>query len=141
VKEHEEELRALGVGRHFGEWWGSGIQRGYGLPQGEKRWSLFNVARWHRVGTEPYVSQPADLRLPARSSTAAPSCCHVVPVLSRGIFDTADATATLEMLRTFGSFAAPRFMNPEGIVIWHDAARQLFKKTLVKDEEWKGKGK
>ena len=38
VKANEEELRAgLGVGRHFGEWWGLGIQRGYGLQ--EKRFS------------------------------------------------------------------------------------------------------
>ncbi|HLE80817.1 MAG TPA: RNA ligase family protein, partial [Dehalococcoidia bacterium] len=43
VKEHEEELRSLGPGRHYGEWWGSGIQRGYGLK--EKRFSLFNVSR------------------------------------------------------------------------------------------------
>ena len=34
--EHKEELFKLGIGHHFGEWWGSGIQRGYGLT--EKRW-------------------------------------------------------------------------------------------------------
>lgn len=45
VKAHEDELRnGLGVGSHFGEWWGAGIQRRYGLA--EKRFSLFNVARW-----------------------------------------------------------------------------------------------
>ena len=61
VHEHEEELRVgLGIGSHFGEWWGSGIQRGYGLK--EKRFSLFNTARW---------SDPA----------VRPACCHVVPVL------------------------------------------------------------
>lgn len=35
----------LGAGYHHGEWWGSGIQRGYGLPNGERRFSLFNVTR------------------------------------------------------------------------------------------------
>lgn len=40
------ELFKLGQGRHFGEWWGSGIQRGYNLPKGEKRFSLFNALRW-----------------------------------------------------------------------------------------------
>jgi hypothetical protein len=29
--ENEAELRKLGPGRHFGEWWGSGIQRRYGI--------------------------------------------------------------------------------------------------------------
>src|SRR5262249_48952948 len=36
-------FEVLGLGLHFGEWWGSGIQRGYGLPKGEKRFSLFNT--------------------------------------------------------------------------------------------------
>jgi len=44
VYQHAHELAALGPGAHFGEWWGSGIQRRYGLT--EKRWSLFNVGRW-----------------------------------------------------------------------------------------------
>ena len=34
----------LGPGRHFGEWWGNGIQRGYGKK--EKIFSLFNTRRW-----------------------------------------------------------------------------------------------
>src|SRR4051812_33310560 len=35
----EELIKLLGVGRHYGEWWGNGIQRGYDLK--EKRFSLF----------------------------------------------------------------------------------------------------
>src|SRR5687767_3287692 len=42
--ENKELLMKLGVGRHFGEWWGAGIQRTYGLK--EKRFSLFNSSRW-----------------------------------------------------------------------------------------------
>ena len=44
-----ELVKILGVGRHFGEWWGSGIQGGYGLPKGERRFSLFNVKRWEHT--------------------------------------------------------------------------------------------
>jgi hypothetical protein len=33
----DDLIRDLGPGRHFGEWWGQGIQRGYGLK--EKRFS------------------------------------------------------------------------------------------------------
>jgi hypothetical protein len=30
---NKDDLMELGVGRHFGEWWGYGIQRGYGLQK------------------------------------------------------------------------------------------------------------
>ena len=40
VEENHEDLLLLGEGRHFGEWWGQGIQRRYNLE--EKRFSLFN---------------------------------------------------------------------------------------------------
>ena len=124
VADHEDELRALGPGRHFGEWWGAGIQRRYGLDH--RRFSLFNVARWLDTHTN---EQPA-----SEKQSYAPACCHVVPVLYVGLFDTARIEATQTLLGATGSKAAPGFMDPEGVVIWHEAARQLFKKTLVKDE-------
>lgn len=129
---HEEELRAgLGLGRHYGEWWGQGIQRKYGLA--EKRFSLFNVARW--ADAHVYNEFP----LPEKQSLA-PECCHVVPVLYRGLFTTEMVQVTLDSLAFGGSRAAPSFMNPEGVVVWHEAARQLFKKTIHKDEAPKSFG-
>lgn len=53
VEGNKTELLKLGKGRHFGEWWGSGIGRGYGLQKGEKRFSLFNVGRWALYGIQP----------------------------------------------------------------------------------------
>jgi hypothetical protein len=44
----------------------------------------------------------------------------------------------LKSLTENGSRAAPGFMNPEGIVIFHIASRHLFKKTLLNDEKPKG---
>ena len=110
--ENKEELLRLGVGTHFGEWWGSGIQRKYNIK--EKRFSLFNTSRWGDDSTRP-------------------ACCHVVPVLYTGMFDTNIVDATLNNLVMFGSVASPEFMNPEGIVIWHEKARVLFKKTTGDD--------
>jgi hypothetical protein len=118
---HRDELWTLGEGRHFGEWWGSGVQRGYGLIGGEKRFSLFNVARW------------ADDRDREKFLTDRPACCGVVPVLYRGDFHTDAIERGLLTLRSRGSVASPGFMRPEGIVIWHEAARVLFKKTLDGD--------
>jgi RNA ligase len=40
---NKDDLLRLGVGYHYGEWWGQGIQRNYGLT--EKKFSLFNI--WH----------------------------------------------------------------------------------------------
>lgn len=126
VAEHAEELRALGPGRHFGEWWGAGIQRKYGLS--EKRFSLFNSGRWSDDpeirGIDPATGQARPPR---------PPCCHVVPVLYRGPFETPNIDTILAQLAAEGSHAAPGFMKPEGIVVWHEAARVLFKKTLDGD--------
>ena len=116
VEAHREELLQLGPGRHFGEWWGSGIRRNYGLK--EKRFSLFNVHRW---------------------GESRPACCHVVPVLYRGMFHTADVEVALADLARNGSRAAPGFMKPEGVIIFHIAGNLMFKKTIEKDEEPKGK--
>lgn len=116
VVQHYEELQGLGPGTHYGEWWGGGIQRGYGLI--EKRFSLFNVARW---------------------SEWRPACCDVVPVLTRNTkFMDYQAEVALNRLRVWGSLAAPGFMRPEGIVIFHSASNQLFKATLEGDEKPKG---
>lgn len=115
VLDNNEELFKLGEGTHFGEWWGSGIQRGYGLPKGEKRWSLFNTSRWN-------------------DESVRPKCCYVVPTLYEGMFNTHEVECALEHLRQVGSLAAPGFMKPEGIVIFHTAANVGFKKTCEKDE-------
>ncbi len=115
--EHKDELMQLGPGRHFGEWWGSGIQRRYGMN--EKRFSLFNVGRW--------------------TVTPPPACVSVVPVLHQGDFDMAAIMERMENLKAKGSAAAPGYMNPEGIVVYHVATRTLFKKTFDKDDAGKGK--
>lgn len=131
--EHREELMTLGVGRHFGEWWGSGIQRGYGLPKGEKRLSLFNVSRWCLHGTTPERIPTADPRI-EKYQDVLPPCVGLVPVLYRGLFTTDACEAAIADLRATGSKAAPGFAKPEGIVCFHVAANAGFKKTLEKDE-------
>lgn len=118
VLDNMDELARLGPGRHWGEWWGSGIQRKYGLT--EKRFSLFNTFRW-------------------TDDAVRPACCSVVPILYQGLFTTEAVGAALERLQALGSVAAPGFMNPEGLIVYHHAARVYLKKTLHKDDEWKGK--
>jgi hypothetical protein len=45
----------------------------------------------------------------------------------------------LGKLKEEGSVASPGFMKPEGIVIFHTAARWLLKKTIDKDDAPKGR--
>lgn len=111
---HAEELASLGPGAHYGEWWGRGIQRNY--SQLGKHFSLFNVSQW-------------------TDSTARPACCDVVPTLYVGPFDLNRIRGLAKELEKGGSVAAPGFMNPEGLIVWHTAAQQFFKVTIDKDEE------
>lgn len=111
VAEHSRPLiEGLGVGTHFGEWWGQGINRGYGLK--EKRFSLFNRHKWDEQNI------PID--------------CSVVPILWEGVFPP-PVDEIMDRLRATGSIAAGGFPNPEGIVIFHSAGNTLFKKTFGKD--------
>lgn len=128
VAEHEEALfELLGPGRHFGEWWGAGIQRGYGLDH--KRFSLFNAERYTEGGigdADPGVQLIEGVHI------------YTVPVLAvHGTFHSGVLEGAFLNLRTSGSWAAPGFMNPEGIMVYHTAARQTFKWTYEHDAEGK----
>lgn len=134
--EHRDELMTLGVGSHFGEWWGQGCQRGYGLK--EKRFSMFNVKRWVLNGQEPGIIPQQDPRV-VKMQDVLPSCVGLVPILVECQFDSVGdaAKGCMSCLAELGSRAAPGFMNPEGIIIFHTAGNMMFKKTFEKDE---GKG-
>lgn len=113
VRQHASELKDLGPGWHYGEWWGIGVARRYNIS--ERRWSLFNVSKWGKD---------------------RPECCHVVPTLGRfetGISFVDDLENCADQLLEGGSVAAPGYMYPEGIVIFHEAAQQYFKFTFDGD--------
>lgn len=123
VHVHKADLLSLGPGYHYGEWWGQGIQRGYGLT--EKRFSLFNVSRWADEPGLIYKGKDADKK---------PGCCYTVPVL--GIltgFHSELIDLALEKLKEQGSVAAPSYPNPEGLIVFHTASQHLYKYTLNGD--------
>jgi hypothetical protein len=137
VSDNREELLKLGLGSHFGEWWGAGIQRRYGLS--EKRFSLFNTNRWHpdslNGGIFELITDPITR---AVSHRAGPKCCYVVPTLYRGPLHTMKVDSCIAHLILNGSIAAPGFMDPEGVCIYHTASGQVFKKTCKDDDKAKG---
>lgn len=110
--ENEEDLLKLGPGYHYGEWYGQGIQRGYGLK--EKRFALF------------YLSKTA----------IKPDCCEIVSTIN--VFDHDKGmrglrTAiwlSLDLLQTAGSVHVPGYTKPEGIIIRSFLTGQRYKYIL-----------
>jgi RNA ligase-like protein len=112
VQVNYKDLLKLGPGFHYGEWMGSGIQRGYGLK--EKRFYLFNSFRW-------------------ATPESRPACCHVVPVLATGT-DVKDVEKRALDALANGSVAVPEYTGkPEGIVLFHEPSHHLYKVTLEGD--------
>lgn len=121
VEQHSSGLvELLGPGYHYGEWWGSKIQRTYGLTGGEKRFSLFNTHRHEGI------------------EERSDGLLRTVPVLYQGKFSEEQIEATLWVLRNHGSIAEPGYMNPEGVVTFHTASNSVFKTLIENDEQPKG---
>jgi hypothetical protein len=137
-------IYALGEGTHFGEWWGKGIQRGYGVEG--KTFSLFNTRKWFQ--TEK--GHPWQLTQPLQDVRAQGLAITVVPVLYEGPWmgvvgykDEPESRRMrfvpefmIEWLRKDGSVAVPG-QKAEGIVVFHEATGQLFKATIDHDEKHK----
>ncbi len=125
VEENAELLvKRLGPGRHFGEWWGKGIQKRYG-DLDYRVFSLFNVGRYRYTffRTEDLNGTPVNV--------------ESVPVLYEGPFsEEAIHLAAKELLKN-GSLAAPFAPNPEGLMIYHTQSGKAYKFTF--DNNDKGK--
>ncbi|WP_063894598.1 RNA ligase family protein [Streptomyces sp. Tu6071] len=126
----EDLVRILGAGLHYGEWWGRGIQRGYGLN--ERRFSLFNVSRWYETGPDGLDSMSTRAELSSLAGQIG-----AVPVLYTGMLSTPVVRYELSKLRHTGSKVAPGYMSPEGVCIYHTQSRSIFKATLDHDDAGK----
>lgn len=116
VRENADVLvELLGEGRHYGEWWGQGIQRRYDMEH--KQFSLFNVGRWN------------DAMFYDSGVTI-----NVVPTLYEGPFRTDSIKNVVDQLEYNGSVAAPGFMDPEGVIVFHTASQVSFKQTIKGDD-------
>lgn len=112
VDENKEEIvRLLGVGTHYGEWAGPGINSGEGLS--EKKFVIFNHYRF-----------PPERPLPPQMVT--------VPVLYHGEYNIHAVNNELNRLKLEGSKLVPGFMRPEGIVI--EVAGKRYKKVFEAEE-------
>lgn len=108
----------LGPGYHYGEWWGSGIQRGYGLTNGDKRFSLFNTGRWKNT----------EFTVPGLG---------LVPVLYEGALDTDEITNVVDGLKG-SSWAAAGYDRPEGVIVYIPRLDGVLKVLIENDDKPKG---
>jgi|ERR1035437_1038208 hypothetical protein len=111
----QEFIDKLGLGRHYGEWAGSGINSGEGLKQ--KTFVLFDHWKF-----------PPERPLPPNTV--------VVPVLYSGPFDMSKVEECMNDLRANGSKLVAGFMRPEGVVVRIKGERY---KVVFQDEEAKWK--
>jgi hypothetical protein len=123
VAENANALANLGEGTHFGEWYGRGIQHGYGMTG--RKWALFNTTRWGTTGQGLPDGSPAEL-------TVVPELARV-----RGHLLNEAIRDSLRLLRTLGSVAEPG-ATAEGIVIYSVETNQCYKALLENDDLPKG---
>lgn len=113
----EEFINKLGVGQHFGEWAGPGINSGEGLTQ--KTFVLFDYWRYDPTNLPPQTV--------------------LVPVLYKDKFDLGVIESVMLDLKTNGSKLAPGFMRPEGVVAQINGIR--YKVVFDAEEtQWKKSG-
>lgn len=111
----QEFIEKLGLGQHFGEWAGPGINSGEGLA--ERTFVLFEHRKF-----------PPERPLPPRTV--------VVPVLYKGALTIEAINVAMDDLKTNGSKLCPGFMRPEGVVV--SIAGNRYKKVFKAEEtKWK----
>lgn len=113
--------QGFGVGRHFGEWWGQGIQRGYGAL--DRYFSPFNTNRWNPESIEAVGLDTLNV--------------VAVPVLYKwGRLDTVIVATAMEELRDGGTRLPYTLKGhpAEGVVVFHTAGDVLFKALLENDD-------
>lgn len=111
----DELFADLGFGYHYGEWWGSGIQRGYGCDKGSKQFSLFNSVRWAKAFIDGHTFKTPQL--------------GVVPMLYHGGASLQYAQGVAADLYRDGSYAKLGYALPEGVVIYLKEAQATYKIT------------
>jgi hypothetical protein len=118
VHEHAEQLVNLGPGRHYGEWFGQGIQRGYGMSN--RCFALFDE-KWRN--SLPY-GLPANVGVVPRVATAAGH------ELSKRV------AWALDHLDREGSYVGEPGAVAEGVVVASMSSHPIRFKALADEPEW-----
>jgi len=128
VADNHDELLKLGVGTHYGEWYGSKINRNYGLDH--NKFMLFNRNRYeaaiHKQQTIESIC-PGELSNP---DDLFPACVTIETILCDNIsFDELSYAVanSLDALNDYGSAHVQGFMKPEGLIVRSNLRGTLYK--------------
>lgn len=113
----------LGAGRHYGEWWGDGIQ-GQKTISNMRGFALFNTDK--HGGMHEWLKAPD-----GRDVLVEP-----VWEIYRGPFSEERIQRELDELKKNGSYMNPTF-EAEGICVFHTQSRQVYKYTIEGDDAGK----
>ena len=108
VETYKAFLQTLPPGRYYGEWWGAGIHRHYGMK--ERYFSPFNPRFCELLASIPEVKP--------------------IPLLYEGVFTCDLVDHYLLALKDGGSIAAPGWTRPEGIVVYFPDFNTCMKATF-----------
>lgn len=123
VQENAEKLvELLGEGRHYGEWWGKGIQGRYSVNY--KGFALFNTEK-HEDLYEWFLD-----------TSIGSVLVEAMPVLYKGPYSEQKIREVLTELDANGSLVSLRD-KAEGIVVFHTQSRKAYKVTLDNDDKGK----
>lgn len=116
VQLHSAELRNLGPGHHFGEWYGRRINRNYGLT--ERKLMLFNVSRYRAHVVDSTLPEGVELETVLAGD---------VPLMMLPQF----IQESRDLLENQGSRHVLGFKSPEGLII-RDSFGRIVKYVMNK---------
>lgn len=116
VKENEEKLLNLPEGLHYGEWYGKGINRNYGMK--DRKLMLFNRSRYQNILEEGDF--PTELELETVISLVSVS---ELPEEALRIKARVDKE---------GSYHVPGFMKTEGVIFRFQLSAKVYKEVWDK---------
>lgn len=128
VADHHDDLLKLGVGTHYGEWYGNKINRKYGLDH--NRFMLFNRTRYESNISKQMAIQSICPGTPSTRDELFPSCCELETVLMDNVCFNALPDLVREFCKSFitnGSRHVPGFKNPEGLIVRSNLRGTLYK--------------
>lgn len=109
VRDNKDSLWGLGAGYHFGEWYGQGINRNYGLK--DRKFMLFDAKRYQGMHVFPEIVQME------RVFAANVSFDILMYTIDHVIND----------LYRDGSSIVRGYMKPEGIIVRSDLTNKVYK--------------
>jgi hypothetical protein len=138
----EALANTLGMGYHYGEWYGEGIQ---GNPMGVagRKWALFNTWHWARPENAIALKNsgiPGITHVPVLhdEQTHGPADYMTIPDIMDNLYKWGDLVEGYRTHPYANKMDSHMVKEPEGIIVWHRETQQKYKILLNNDSIHKG---